>query len=343
MAAIRKRTANQDKTEIDSEDTKMDSLTKLAKSLLLVIACTVLLAAQASATQSVPSADEIRKITAAAPDRPTVEPSRPRRLLVFSRSWGYKHSAIPYGKKAIEIMAGTTGAFEATISDDDSMFEPQNLKRFDAVVFNNTNNEIFLPENFDKLPPAEQAKARKRDEILKKSLVEFIAGGRGLAVIHAGVASFRKWPEFGKIIGARFDTHPWVSGSTVTIKVDDPGHPVAGAFKEPLFVVSDEIYQVKAPYSRENLRVLLSIDTSKTSIKVDRMDAIHRSDKDFAMTWVKGYGKGRVFYCALGHQHDIFWNPVVLQHYLDGIQFVLGDLKADTTPAAKDRKKSELK
>ena len=53
------------------------------------------------------------------------------------------------------------------------------------------------------------------------------------------------------------------------------------------------------------------------------------------MTWIKSYGQGRVFYCALGHQHELFWNPIVLQHYLDGMQFVLGDLKADTTPSAK--------
>ncbi len=317
----------------------MDYLTKSVKFSLIVISCTILFPAHLGAADKSPSAEEIKKITAAFPDRPTVKLAKPRKLLVFSRSWGYKHSAIPYGKKAVEIMAKKTGAFEAVISDDDSMFEPHNLKQFDAVLFNNTNNEIFLPENFDKLSPAQQAQAKKRDEALKKSLVEFIAGGKGLAVIHAGVASFRMWPEFGKIIGARFDNHPWGAGSTVTLKVDDTSHPVAKAFKEPFFVVTDEIYQVKAPYSRDNLRVLLSLDTSKTSIKVDRIDTIHRQDKDFAISWVKNYSKGRVFYCALGHQHDIFWNPIILQHYLDGIQFALGDLKGDTTPVSKNKKK----
>jgi len=303
---------------------------------MIVISCTVLFPAQLSAADKSPSAEEIKKIATAVPDRPTVKPEKSRKLLVFSRSWGYKHSAIPYGKKAVEIMAKKTGAFEAVISDDDSMFEPHNIKQFDAVLFNNTNNEIFLPENFDKLSPEQQAKAKKRDEGLKKSLVEFIAGGKGLAVIHAGVASFRKWPEFGNIIGARFDNHPWGAGSTVTLKIDDPSHPVAKAFKEPFFDVTDEIYQVKAPYSREKVRVLLSIDASKTNIRLDRIDTIHRRDKDFAISWVKSYSKGRVFYCALGHQHDIFWNPVVLQHYLDGIQLTLGDLKGITTPSSKE-------
>jgi len=76
--------------------------------------------------------------------------------------------------------------------------------------------------------------------------------------------------------------------------------------------------------------VLLSIDTGKTNLNVN---GIARKDGDFAMGWIKSYGKGRVFYNALGHDHDLFWNPMVLQHWLDGLQFVLGDLKADTKPS----------
>ena len=289
--------------------------------------------------EAVPSAQELAKMQAAIPAKPRVEPAKPRKLLVFSRSWGYKHSAIPYGAKAIEVMAEKTGAFEATIARDDGPFEPQNLSQFDAVVFNNTNNELFLPEDFDKLSAQEQDEARRRDAVLKKSLVDFLQRGGGLAVLHAGVASFRQWPEFGQIIGARFDNHPWGAGSTVVLRVEEPSHPLMAAFNEPYFVVTDELYQVKAPYSREKLRVLLSIDPSRTRISAEQREAIHREDMDFPMTWVKTYGRGRVFYCALGHQHELFWNPIVLQHYLDGLQFVLGDLDGDATPSARVRGK----
>jgi type 1 glutamine amidotransferase len=291
------------------------------------------------AQDPVPSVAEIAKMQAAAPEKARVAPAKPHKLLVFSRSWGYKHTARPFGAKAIEIMGHKTGAFEAVLTEEDTLFEPQNLKQFDAVVLNNTNEEIFLPEDFAKLPPPEQAKARQRDEMLKKSFAEFLQAGGGLAVIHAGVNSFRDWPEFGNIVGARFDNHPWGSGSTVVLRVEEPSHPLMAAFKEPLFVVTDEIYQVTAPYSRENLRVLLSVDPVRTRITPEQKKNIHRQDMDFAMTWIKTYGKGRVFYCALGHEHELFWNPIVLQHYLDGIQFVLGDLQADTTPSAKLTKK----
>jgi hypothetical protein len=73
----------------------------------------------------------------------------------------------------------------------------------------------------------------------------------------------------------------------------------------------------------------------KTRITPAQKLLIHRTDGDFAMTWIKPYGKGRVFYCALGHQHELFWNPIVLQHYLDGFQFAMGDLEADATPSAR--------
>jgi type 1 glutamine amidotransferase len=287
------------------------------------------------AQDPVPSAAQIANMQAAAPDHARVPPVQPRKLLVFSRSWGYKHTARPFGAKAIEIMGQKTGAFETVLTEDDVLFEPQNLKQFDAVVLNNTNEEIFLPEDFAKLPPPEQARARVRDEMLKQSFAVFLRAGGGLVVIHAGVASFRDWPEFGSIVGARFDNHPWGAGSTVVLRVEEPEHPLTAAFKERFFIVTDEIYQVTDPYSRENLRVLLTVDPRRTRTTPEQQKNVHRSDGDFAMTWVKSYGQGRVFYCALGHQHELFWNPIVLQHYLDGIQFALGDLAADTTPSAK--------
>jgi uncharacterized protein len=307
--------------------------------LVAVVVATVSMAIPLFGQDPVPSAEEIAKMEAAMPAKARVPPEKPRKLLVFSRSWGYKHTARPYGAKAFEIMGQRTGAFEAVVSDDDSLFEPEKIGQFDAVVLNNTNEEIFLPEEFAKLSQDEQSKARQRDEMLKKSLADFVRNGGGLAVIHAGVASFAGWPEFGDIIGARFDNHPWGAGSTVVLQIEEPNHPLTAAFREPYFIVTDEIYQVTAPYSRENLRVLISVDPVRTRITPQQKELIHRQDMDFAMTWIKSYGKGRVFYCALGHQHELFWNPIVLQHYLDGVQFVLGDLKADAAPSAKMTKK----
>lgn len=296
-----------------------------------------LLASTATAQVKPPSDEEAKKIIAAAPAKARVEPAKPRKLLVFSRAYGYVHSSIPYGEVAFKAMADKTKAFEVVCTTDADMFLPDNLKQFDAIVFNNTNEEIFLPENYKDLTGADKEAADKKDAALKLSFVNYLKNGGGLAVTHAGVASFRQWPEFGEIIAARFDNHPWVSGTEVTMKIEEPGHPLAAAFKdlkEPRFTIKDETYQVKENYSRDKVRVIVSIDTEKTNMK---LDGVHRTDGDFAITWVKPYGKGRVFYCAIGHDHPLFWNPMILQHYMDGIQFALGDLKADMTPVARKK------
>ena len=72
-------------------------------------------------------------------------------------------------------------------------------------------------------------------------------------------------------------------------------------------------------------------------------DKGNRKDGFYAISWIRNYGKGRTFYCSLGHRKEIFSNPVVLKHYLAGFQFVLGDLEADATPKAKLKKKIKTK
>ena len=179
--------------------------------MLIVMTMMLLMPVSLYGQDPVPSAEEIARMRAAMPEKARVQAEKPRKLLVFSRSWGYKHTARPYGAKAIEIMARQTGAFEAVLAEeDDSLFEPANLKQFDAIVLNNTNEEIFLPEDFAKVPQDRQAKARQRDEMLKKGFTDFVREGGGLAVIHAGVASFREWPELGEIVVLDSTTIPVV-------------------------------------------------------------------------------------------------------------------------------------
>jgi type 1 glutamine amidotransferase len=277
--------------------------------------------------------EEIERVVEALPDRPAVKPDKHRKLLVFSLSWGFKHEAAQWAKPVFDLMAKKTGAFEAVISDDPAMFEPENINRFDGILFNNTNNEIFMPEYPDSLSEAELAEAVAYDNLLKESFRAYLKGGGGLAVLHAGLASFRKWPEFGEIMGARFDNHPWNAGSTVILKKEEPDHPLVLAFKEEAIPVTDEIYEFKELYSPDRIKVLLSIDTSMTDMTVPN---IHRTDGYFPMSWIKPYGRGRVFYCALGHEKHIFWDARILRHFLDGIQFVLGDLECDMFTGAKE-------
>jgi len=269
------------------------------------------------------SADEWQKIQQAMPAKPTATPAQPRRVLVFWLCNEYFHKCIPVANKAFEIMGAKTGTFETVVSNDMAMFDAENLKNFDAVLLNNTTKLNF-----------EDAKRRQ-------ALVDFVKGGKGIIGIHAATDNFYDWPEGAEMMGALFDRHPWGASGTWAIKVDEADHVVNAAFDGKGFLVRDEIYQMKAPYSREKLRVLLSMDMSqKRNLDVIRAITFaqtRRKDDDYAVAWVRRYGQGRVFYSGLGHNDEIFWNPKILQHYLDGIQYALGDLPADDTSSQLDR------
>jgi len=284
---------------------------------------------------TVATAKEVEAIKAGlATVKTSAKPAKPRKMLVYSVCRGFRHSSIPVCKAAMELLGAKTGAYEAVISDDLANFEPDKIKQFDAICFNNTTREVFLPHPNDlkKMSPAEQKAAKERDARLKKSLLDFVKGGGGLVGIHAASDTFYDWPEFGVMMGGYFWGHPWRSGDTVTVRTDGPDHPVSKAFQGKSLTTKEEIYQIKEPYSRDMLRVVLALDTEKTDMN---KNGIKRTDNDFAVAWVRSYGEGRVFYSSFGHNHHIYAIPQVLQHYLDGIQFATGDLPADTTPSAK--------
>lgn len=302
---------------------------KSIKVALLVIWCFSLLT---SISVAAISSEERKNIEDAIPKKAPAVPKRPRKLLVFNLDiWDglvrKGHASIPYGNLALEMMGRKTGAYETVVSNDIAMFRPENLRQFDAICFNNTTGVLF------------------QDPEHKKSLLDFIYDGKGFIGIHAAAATFvqwpkyDQWPEFGQMLGGYENGgHPWKPHEWITIKLDDPYHPLNAALKGKGFRISDEVFQFQKHYSRDKLRVLLSIDMTKTNVISGRyILPERRQDHDFAISWVRSYGAGRVFYCSLGHNPHIFWNPPILQHYLAGIQFALGDLPAETTPSSKPR------
>jgi type 1 glutamine amidotransferase len=277
----------------------------------------------AGTSRAAVSADQLKKIEAALPATAPAKPAKPRKILVFDRTEGFPHDSIPVGDKAFDLMGKKTGAYTVTISRDMDVFTPENLAQYDAVLFNNTTQLKF------------------KDPKQREALLGFIRGGKGFIGIHSASDNFPTWPEAVEMIGGQFNGHPWGGGGTRkgegwAIKVDDPVHVLNQPFAGKGFILKDEIYQIKGPYSRDTHRVLLSLDMSQ-----DRNHVGGRSDGDNPISWIKRCGDGRVFYCSLGHNKEIYWNKAVLQHYLAGIQWALGDLKADDTPSAKLSKQPE--
>jgi len=262
-------------------------------------------------------ADELQKIRSAVPDKPAVRPAKPRKILVFWRCEGFFHTSIPVVNEALKIMGQKTGAYEVTVCTDDySIFTPEKLAQFDAVCLNNTTHLKFNPKE-----TPERCKA----------LMDFVKSGKCIIGIHAATDNFYDWPEGMEMMGGKFTGHPWGGGGTWAIKIDEPDHPLTAAFKGQGFKINDEIYRTDPPlYSRDKQRVLMSLDMSDPTTK--NAKGVKPSDADTGITWIKTWGKGRMFYCSLGHNDHLLWNPAILQHYLDGIQFALGDYKVDTKP-----------
>ncbi|MHC4584057.1 MAG: ThuA domain-containing protein, partial [Planctomycetota bacterium] len=101
------------------------------------------------------------------------------------------------------------------------------------------------------------------------------------------------------------------------------------------FEYRDEFFRVHGPYSRKRVRVLFSIDTDKTQFKGQPRGNVLRKDNDYALSWIRNYGRGRVFYCTIAHNPYVFWDPKMLQFYLAAVQFAMGDLQAPTIPSGR--------
>ena len=271
-----------------------------------------------------PTKQELEKIAAAAPDKAPAKPAKRRRLLVWGHSW--THTPNVFAEEALKILGGKTGAYQAVVSDDPRLLLGESLPSFDALVMNNIHEgEPFLPADFAKRTKVRQAAARKLDEAVRKSILEFVRSGKGIVGIHAATAALQGWKEYGEMMGGYYGGH---ITREVAIKLDDPTHPVNACFASKPWSIFDEVYISREPYSRKKLRVLLSLDLTKMK------DPGTRPDKDYAISWVRLCGKGRVFYTTLGHCEKTYWNPMFLRHVLAGVQFALGDLQAPATPSA---------
>lgn len=283
-------------------------------------------------------ADRGRRIEQAAPDTAPVAPKRERRVLIFltpphlMQKDPHKGYCIPYGTFALETLGKKTGAYEPLVSDDLAMLLPDRISKFDAIVLNNTSGSWIIPTEEQVHQKEFQRYGNDAETIelaLRDSLLQFVRNGGGLAAIHYAAGANRHWPGFAGLLGAAFNGHPW--NEEVGMKLDEPGHPLVAAFGAKDFRLADEIYQFKEPYSRDDVRVLISLDTTKTNMGVKW---IRREDNDFAQAWVRTEGKGRVFYCAIGHRTELYWNPEILQFYLAGLQFCTGDLDAPAQPVS---------
>jgi type 1 glutamine amidotransferase len=145
----------------------------------------------------------------------------------------------------------------------------------------------------------------------------------------------QQWPAFNKLIGGYFKFH-WPDPQLIYVKIDDPNSPLTAMFHGKDFEIHDETYTfVQESFSRSNVHVLTSIDYARMSAADKAKEVNPRSDGDYALSYIRREGKGRVFYEGHGHSDRVYAMTPMLEHLRAGIQYTLGDLKADDSPSAK--------
>ena len=284
----------------------------------------------------------LENLEAACPKRAAASPKKPRKILVFSRTCGYRHThGIPAAKLALSNMGEKLGVWSAKISEDLSDLSPESLAQFDCLVLNNTTGMCFgePQQKMGKLPPAERDAVRKRSDEICKNVIEYVRNGGGIFAIHAAVDSYNynafRNREYTDMLGGEFVAHPWYfSNAPVSLVLDDTQSPlVSGIWDGEAFKLREEIYMLGKSYDRSKCRVILRLDKSRSPLTTSAREAhfAFRPDNDFAAAYVKSFGKGRIAYTTIGHADNNYYNPKIQEFFLRLAQFACGDLKADTS------------
>jgi type 1 glutamine amidotransferase len=243
------------------------------------------------------------------------QPAKKKKLLAIGQTKGFQHDATTHGLATIWKLGQESGLWDTYIRTDTQLItkdkldgNARNLDYFDAIAFY-TTGELDLTDK------------------QKATLLSFIKDdGKGFIGIHSATDTFYQWPEYGEMIGGYFDFHPW-NQFEAPIIVEDRNFPATRHFPASI-TVHDEIYQIKE-FSRDRVRVLMRLDESK--IDLQRRN-VKRADKDFAVTWVRNYGKGRVFYSTLGHREDSWDRKDVQTMWLEAVKWAMGLTQGDATP-----------
>jgi uncharacterized protein len=233
-----------------------------------------------------------------------------------------QHDSVSHALAVIERLGYESGAYDTFIRTDSSVISKHPTMTDGKPASGGPSlanvDAIFFLGHRDVQLDAQQ----------KTDLLGFVRDdGKGFVAAHTATTAFESWPEFGALIGARYDGHPWNTAYGTVIN-EDPSFP-ATKHLPATFTFTDEFYQPK-DYSRDAIRVLLRLDLAK----MPQNPELHRADGDFPLAWAKMYGKGRVFYSSLGHAAATWDNPEVYRMYFEALKWSLGLVDGDATPRA---------
>jgi uncharacterized protein len=221
-----------------------------------------------------------------------------RRVLVVTHTEGFRHSSIPIAEATIGALGQRSGLFSTalcrTADDVRRMLTRSALANVDAIVFANTTGSLPVPD--------------------LAAMLEWIQDGHGFAGMHSASDTYHDAPTYLEMLGNEFLTHG--DQATVDAIVENASHPASSPLGQR-FRVLDEIYKF-ARSNRGSVTMLLSLDRHP-------MDGLPQAGQpaDLPLAWAKTYGRGRVFYTALGHREDVWQHSQYQEHILGGIRWIL--------------------
>jgi type 1 glutamine amidotransferase len=234
------------------------------------------------------------------PGRSAPPPARGEgeRVLVFSRTAGFRHRSIDAGEELIRELARDHG-FAADFTADAGVFTDESLAAYDAVVFLNTTGNV--------LHLAQEA-----------AFERFVRAGGGFVGVHSASDTEYDWPWYGELVGAYFAGHPPVQPADV--HVVDADHPATAGLPR-VWSRSDEWYNFRAAPG-ENVRVLATLDESTyTGGTMTETGGA----SGHPVIWCHEVDGGRSFYTALGHTLDSYTEPAFKSHLLGAIRWAMGE------------------
>ena len=270
-----------------------------------VIAVAFAAASGAEAMQSPPAA-----ATPAPAQAPVTATAALPRLLVFSRTAGFRHASIPDGIRAVTEIGAGRWTVDAT--EDSSVFTSANLKNYRAVVFLSTTGDVL-------------------DDAQQKAFEEYIHAGGAWVGVHAASDTEYDWPWYGKLAGAWFLGHPAVN-QEATVVVEDRTHRSTRMLPAE-WKRLDEWYAFRTN-PRSNVHVLASLDEKSYDPGKASMGGDH------PIMWYHDFEGGRAWYTAGGHTKESYTEPLFRQHLCEGIAWAAGIDDAKAVPVAAPAKPS---
>jgi type 1 glutamine amidotransferase len=230
-------------------------------------------------------------------------------VLVFSRTTGFRHGPpIEKGNAILKRLAEELG-YTCHTSEDPSVFDPNNVTKWDLIIFNNTSGKNCF-------------EGQER----RSAFMARIKGGAGFMGFHGAAECLEDWPEYRRMLNCRKQGQPW--NQEVRSNIEVPDHPLMRPFRGRPFQTRDEIFEFR-DYDRTAAKVLMSLHHRGLDMRKGK-----RKDGDYAVCWIRKWDNGRVYYNCHGHYPQVFENTVFQEHIKVAMRWAIGELKdVDVSPS----------